>query len=248
MPKIKDVQDMAEFKTAAKYKFSGIDVEDFEGAAEQTLVGIIQDVSGSVHPYQKEMTDCLKTILGACQQDPRAENQMVRLVLFNERLEEVHGFRFLADIDPDEYNDILAPGGGTALFDGTHTAIEAVQTYGESLVDAGVDVNAILFVITDGDDNSSKYGPKQIKELLEKVRSSEKIESILVVLVGITDNRAFIQNYLDNFKDEARLDAFVDIGDATKSSLAKLAKFISQSISSQSKSLNSGGASKILTF
>jgi hypothetical protein len=53
---------------------------------------------------------------------------------------------------------------------------------------------------------------------------------------------------LDNFKKEAELDEFIDIGSATKSSLSKLANFVSQSISSQSQALGSGGTSKLLSF
>lgn len=243
-----DTEDMANFTTPAKYKFSGVNAEEFEGASEQTLVTVIQDESGSVYGFKDEMEKCLKTILGACQKDPRSENQMLRFVTFNERVSEVFGFRFLSSIDPDEFDDSLAPGGGTALYDSAHTAIQATQTYGEDLVDNGINVNAIVFVITDGDNNSSTFGPKQIKELLEDVRKSEKIESILVVLVGITGGSSSLQSYLDNFKDEAGLDAFIDIGDATPGALAKLAKFVSQSVSSQSQSLNSGGPSKLLTF
>jgi len=247
MPKIGNAENMNDFKTPATYKFSGVSADEL-GASEYTLVTICQDESGSVFGFKSEMEKCLKTILEACQVDPRAENQMLRLVTFETDVHELHGFRFLSEINPDEYDGILNPGGGTALFDSVHTAIDATNTYGIDLADNDISVNAIVFVITDGDNNSSKYGADKIKELLAQVRQSEKLESILVVLVGITNGSSTLQGYLDNFKDEAGLDAFIDIGSATKSSLAKLAKFTSQSISSQSQSLGSGGPSQVLTF
>jgi len=246
MPKMNIDEPMAEFNTPAAYKFSGVPADEI-GASEQTLVTIIQDVSGSVTRFADDMTDCLKTILKACQKDPRSENLMLRLALFNDRMTEAHGFRFLSGIDPDEYDGILQTGGTTALYESTHEAIEATVVYGEDLVDHDLDVNAVVFIITDGE-NNEPGDVARIKKLLDDVRSSEKIESILVILVGITKNNVNLQNHLDQFKTDADLDSFIDIVDATPATLAKLAKFVSQSISSQSQSLGTGGPSQTLTF
>jgi len=46
---------------------------------------------------------------------------------------------------------------------------------------------------------------------------------------------------LKNFSDQARLNQFVDAGEATAQKLAKLAAFVSRSITSQSQALGSGG-------
>ncbi|UCE66565.1 MAG: hypothetical protein JSU85_00700, partial [Candidatus Zixiibacteriota bacterium] len=54
--------------------------------------------------------------------------------------------------------------------------------------------------------------------------------------------------YLDDFKDKANLQQFVNAGNATPKTLAKLANFISKSISSQSQSLGTGGPSQSLSF
>jgi len=74
----------------------------------------------------------------------------------------------------------------------------------------------------------------------------EDIESLLTILIGVNDNS--YKSYLETFKDEANLSQYVSVGDATAQKLAKLAAFVSKSISSQSQSLGSGGASQLLTF
>ncbi len=73
-----------------------------------------------------------------------------------------------------------------------------------------------------------------------------------MVLIGLFDPKdshaTQVKGYLKIFKDEAEIDQYVDAGDATPTKLAKLAEFVSQSISSQSQSLGSGGPSQNLNF
>ncbi len=57
-----------------------------------------------------------------------------------------------------------------------------------------------------------------------------------------------IKQYLDDFRTEAEFTQYVPINEADQSSLAKLAEFVSKSISSQSQALGTGGASIQLTF
>ena len=44
------------------------------GATEYTLASIVNDVSGSVTPYMKEMEDVLKQCVQSCKYSPRADN------------------------------------------------------------------------------------------------------------------------------------------------------------------------------
>jgi hypothetical protein len=53
---------------------------------------------------------------------------------------------------------------------------------------------------------------------------------------------------LQEFKNEADFQQYIYVDRADEKKLAKLGGFISQSISSQSQALNSGGASKSLAF
>ena len=247
MPILKDTT-MEDLKTASNYGFSAVKIDEL-GAPEYTLVTVAQDVSGSVYEYADEMENCLKTILESCQKSPRSENLMMRLVAFNDRVDEVHGFRLLNTITPNDYSSILRPDGGTALFDAVQSAVEATKDYGEILHDQDFGVNAIVFVVTDGDDNSSRASATSVKRAVSDAMKSEKLESITVVLVGVGEDR-FVKTYLDGFQKDANINQFVDIGDATPNKLAKLANFISRSISSTSQALADGtdASSNLLTF
>jgi hypothetical protein len=157
----------------------------------------------------------------------------------------VHGFIPLEQVDIDAYEDFQCIG-MTALFDATFSALGASLAYAQTLVDKDFDVNGIAFVITDGGDNFSKYTLAEIKDSIQKARQEEMIESLQVVLVGI--NAFDCIQYLEDFKNDAGIDQFIDVGDVTPQKLAKLAKFVSQSISSQSKALGTGAPSTPLTF
>ena len=238
---------MEQLKTGSNYKFSAVKVDQL-GATEYTLVTIAQDVSGSVAPFAKDMERCLKTILESCKKSPRAENLLLRLVKFNGSLDEVHGFKLLNTITPNDYDNILNPDGGTALFDAVQSSIEATNDYGAILSDQDFGVNAIVFIVTDGADNESRATPNSVKKAVEKVAKAEKLEQITVVLVGVGGTDTTIASYLEDFKNQANITQFVNIGDTTAGKLAKLANFVSRSISSTSKALANGTSSNLLTF
>ena len=97
-------------------------------------------------------------------------------------------------------------------------------------------------MITDGGENSSVATMKMVKEESRKAISGEFLESVISVLVGI--NTSGCADYLSTFKDEAGMTHFIDAGEATKGKLAKLAAFVSSSVSSQSQALGTGGPSQ----
>lgn len=238
---------MEDLVTSSNYGFSAVRADEL-GASEYTLATIVVDRSSSVEGFKKEMEDALKASLESCQRSPRAENLMLRLVSFSDDVKEEHGFRLLSGIQPDEYDNCLNPYGSTALFDATFAAIEATVEYGKLLFDQEYLTNAIIFVITDGDDNRSVETPRKIKNLVVKIKKDESLESINVVLVGVNTKQANIKQYLEDFQREADITQYVDIDDATPKALAKLGKFISSSISSTSQALGSGAPSQPLTF
>ncbi len=101
--------------------------------------------------------------------------------------------------------------------------------------------NGIFFIITDGDDTSSKATISMIKKEMDRGVTGEEIESLVGILIGI--NTSNLSSRLQQLATGTGME-FVDAGDATKGKLAKLAKFVSQSVSSQSQSLGTGGPSQ----
>lgn len=232
---------------ASPFGFSAVGIEDL-GAAEYTLVTLAIDVSSSVADFEDELVACLKEIIDACRKSPRADNLLLRLVQFASGLDEIHGFKPLEQCHPADYEKCLRVGGMTALADGTVNALEAIGRYGKDLVESDFDVNGILIVLTDGMENHSTNTPAQAEELLKRIKSDEVLESIVSILVGVNVQDSQIQQYLNQYEAEVGFNKYVELGNAKASTLAKLAQFVSKSISAQSQALGTGGPSAVLEF
>lgn len=225
------------------FQFSGTRI-DHLGATEYTLATVAVDVTGSVQGFENELRKCLITAVNACKKSPRSANLLLRVILFSTSLpggiEEIHGFKPLGEIDPNSYPQ-FRPAGGTPLFDAVFSAVGATNAYAKRLMDQEFLANGIVFVITDGDDTSSRSTISMVKKEMERGSRGEEIESLIGVLVGI--NTDSCRQFLDNLAGGTGME-FRDAKDATPSNLAKLAQFVSQSVSSQSQSLGTGGPSQ----
>jgi uncharacterized protein YegL len=226
------------------FNFSGIKPEQLS-ATEYTLATIVMDTSGSVMGFEQQLTDCAKAAMDACRRSPRADNLMLRFVTFNTNIKEQHGFLPLKDVPLTAYG-LPACGGGTALYDAMYSSVEASNQYAKVLSDQEFGVNAIVFVITDGDEYDSKTTASIVKKAISEGVEAEYLESLATVLIGV--NATTLANKLDAIKTACGLSQFVDAGQADEKNLAKLASFISRSISSQSQALGSGGPSQPLVF
>lgn len=238
------LQDMQNGK-AAGFAFSAVRPEKL-GATEYTLVTVVTDKTGSVSSFAGQLLEMKRAVVEACRKSPRAAYLLLRQLEFNTAVDEVHGFLELRDIDPAAYAE-PATGGSTALYDATMAAVAATTAYGKTLTDADFGVNAIVFVITDGDDNASRaHRPRDIAGEVARAVRDEAVESLRIVLVGVNSTQC--RKELAAFAAQAGIDQFVEVADATPGKLAKLAQFVSRSISSQSQSLGTGGPSVALSF
>lgn len=245
MPKFNDMQTI-KIPGAGNFQFSAIRPEKL-GATEYTLVTIVVDTTYSVTDFKRELLDAVKAVIRACRQSPRVDNLMVRLLAFNEKTREIHGFVPLNQIDPDQYKPLRCSG-ATALYDAVYDAIAATNQYAGNLFAQDFDVNAAVYIITDGEDNRSRLRPAEIANQVRAAARQEFLESLISVLIGVNTGSASASAHLQLFKDEAELTQFVDVADADPDSLARLGSFVSRSISLQSQSLGSGTAAQSLTF
>jgi uncharacterized protein YegL len=236
-------QDMIQ-KNVGNFGFSGVRPEKL-GATEYTLVSVITDKTGSVAGFEAQLVEMKKTIVEACKKDPRAEFLMMRNVWFNTSVDEEHGFIELNNVDATQFIEPRCYG-STSLYDAVYSSVAVSNEYAKTLTDKEFGVNAVVFVITDGGDNNSSHTVADIKAELARGVQQEYLESINVILVGI--NAAQCLTQLEALKNDAGLTQFIDAGDATSQNLAKLANFVSKSISSQSQALGTGGPSQALTF
>jgi uncharacterized protein YegL len=248
MPRLNDPTLTQHKLPTGHYGYSGVRIEQL-GATEYTLATIVQDVSGSVSGYKTDMEKALKEIVVACKYSPRADNLLIRLLGFDDKLNEIHGFKLLEQCNPNDYDGCLTIGGTTALYDATENAVAATKNYAEQLIKNDFSVNAIIFVITDGMNNASALSANQVKKALAEIVSHEEVESIITVLIGVAmqqDPDAKLA--LQDFQKEVSITQFISLEKADAKSLAKLADFISKSISAQSQALGSGAASQPLSL
>tara|TARA_Y100000310_G_scaffold340961_1_gene438526 strand:- start:3086 stop:3844 length:759 start_codon:yes stop_codon:yes gene_type:complete len=228
------------------YDYSAASMKDIiaAGASEYTLVSIANDVSSSVASFKPDMEAALKKIVESCKSSPRADNLMIRLLQFNSRLEETHGFKFLSQCDLDNYDDCLNVGGYTALYDAVENSVSATDHLAEELVGNDFNVNGIVFIITDGLNNDSTLGVADVKKALQKTINDEHLESLITILIGVGIDDPDVTLALNNFKDQAGLTSYVEVNNTDPKTLAKIAEFVKTSISSQSSALGSGGPSQ----
>ena len=236
--------------TGQHFGYSAASLDDL-GANEFTLVCIAVDESSSVSGYKTEIEKCIQEVVKACKFSARSDYLLIRLVAFNSNMREIHGFKQLADCELTDYIDSIKPSGMTALFSTAKNAISATNDYAKQLFDADYsDVNSIVFIITDGEDNASgNITSSDVGESLKSCIREEYLESISTVLIGVgTGDYPQLTDRLNDFKDQAGLSRYIEVDKADEKSLAKIASFISQSVSSTSNSLGTGNCSTPLTF
>jgi uncharacterized protein YegL len=229
----------------SNFGFSAKRIADL-GASEYTLVVIAVDATGSVYSFKQEIEQTIKSVVKSCRRSPRADNLMLRVITFNTSVgvNEVHGFKPLMDCNEANYTNSVDPKGSTNLFDAAYSAAGSLVQYGKDLTDQDYNVNGIFVVITDGEDNASLMTPSMVKDQISKCVQEEALESMTSILVGVGTD----QNALQRFQVEAGMAQFVNIADATERNLAKLAAFVSKSISATSQALGTGGPSQALVF
>ncbi len=248
MPLFGDDDSQEAFKAnGSGFQFSGVQISQL-GASEYTLFGIACDTSSSVSPFAAEIEGCLKSAIESCQRSPRVDNLLARLITFNSQISEQHGFRPLADCHLGNYTGAIKCGGQTVLRDACVNLVDSLATYGKQLIDNDYIANGIVVVITDGCDVGSTLGLTQVADALKRAQVSESLESIVSILVGVNVQDSEVSRHLHELKDKAGFTQYIEASDATPKTLAKLAAFISKSVSSQSQSVGSGGPSQTINF
>lgn len=184
----------------------------FENKLEQTLthfsndkspisVGIIMDMSGSMGD---NILSARSSVIRFLEQGD-AEDEYF-LVTFNERSALVRDFTNRSENISNEIS-ISNPKGRTALYDAMYLGMEKIRE--------GRHQKKALIVITDGEDNSSRYTFSELKDYVKESDVQIYVigergdmgygRGIISEIVRLTGARAFFPN---NFK---QLDYFVDL-------------------------------------
>lgn len=226
------------------YGFSAARPTDL-GASEYTLVAIAADRSSSVGSFSSQIEQCVAEVVRSCSMSPRCDNLMLRYTTFNQKVREIHGYRPLSACAAQDYKGSINASGTTALCDASYTAVQSLCDYGAQLEGHDFDVNGIVFIVTDGMENASKSTQKDVRRAIDDARAQGQLASLITVLVGVGVQSASLGAALDDFRKQSGFDRYVELAKADADTLAKLADFVSRSISLQSHSLASGQPASI---
>jgi Ca-activated chloride channel homolog len=178
-------------------------IAHFSQEAAAVSVGIIFDVSGSMkdnNNIQKAKNAIVRFLESGNPQDEYA------LITFNERTSLVQNFTNQSSTVRSEIAFRQA-GGRTALYDAVYMGLNQIKT--------GTNDKKALILITDGEDNSSRYSISEVREFAKE--SDVQIyaigeqgmlgygRSLIQGVVSLTGGRAFFPN---NFNE---LDYYIDL-------------------------------------
>jgi Ca-activated chloride channel family protein len=142
------------------------EITHFSDADEPVSLGIIYDVSGSMKERIDRSLTALKRFF-----DTSHEDDDIFLMAFNERPKLVQDFTTSAEQILGRLM-LVSPSKSTALYDAVYLAVEKVQQ--------GRHTKKALLIISDGQDNSSRYS---YKDLRNRVKEAD----VMIYTIGITD-------------------------------------------------------------
>jgi uncharacterized protein YegL len=253
MPKLLGKSDIETGNTMSGFQYSSIGIKNL-GASQYTIVQILMDWTGSVGSFAPLLEQCLKDVFEACSKGAMSENILFRVLTFSDQMPknhtEIHGFLPLNTIDPQLYNIPNAPYGGTPLYNVTLNAVESLFAYGKELHANRYTINSVLFVVTDGEDTQHYTAQDKaramnlIANLKAELRNGEFLDTFNSYLIGINDTSC--QKALKDFERSSCFDGYKSIQDANSKSIAKLAQWMSQSVSTVSKNIGGGNSQQIV--
>lgn len=142
-------------------------------STEITLAMNIIDMSGSMMSHAQDLRRAYnEDYLQAMRSSPAADDILVSTILFDDRLELLHGYVALedaAELDGRNYY----PRGGTAVYDAVAQGLTNMVLYSEQLRQSGITVRCVVIVYSDGDDNSSQQSPQKVKQTVLELARQE---------------------------------------------------------------------------
>lgn len=201
-----------------------------ELAADEVInVVIAVDVSYSMRPKADALNAAYNEFINHFKGSHVAEKLMVSLIEFNDKIAKHTGFRPITDLDDIDFSQEID--GCTALFDAVKEGLQNALQYREDCEESGINCKTLLFVITDGEDNSSAASSSaEINQRLNDLFQEERNAfSFTTILLGLGN-----ESYFRDAAQEMNFD-HVATGSDSAQDIRKMINFISASISSVSQ-------------
>lgn len=212
----------------------GLDFNNFEPDeidTEETInVVFVLDVSPSMlyNDAIGEMGKAFNEFIDEMKGSHLSDRLFFSIVEFADFVKVKNGFQPITALDPIQFQ---ARGRGTALYDAVAAGLENAMDYRVRLENTGVMCKTILFIVTDGVDNSSATRPEAIKKSIDDILAEEKNAfTFTSLLFGVGHGIAF-----KDAKEAMGIQLMPD--DPTEKSakgMRKMISMISSSISSTS--------------
>jgi uncharacterized protein YegL len=188
-------------------------------------------LDGSSQTRIGALNEALNDFIQTMQKSHIADRLLVSVIEFTDRVEVKHGYKPIINVDKF---DIDTERGMTACFDAVLLGVKNAVEYRENLEDSGITAKTLVFIITDGDDNSSSpQAAGQVKDILNKINQEEKnIFSFTTILFGIGDEVEY-----QDAKERMGIQLAAKVG-TTGEEIRKMINWISSSVSSASNNQN----------
>lgn len=209
--------------------FNNFNPDDIQ--TDETINAVfVVDVSPSIHGYVNDLNHAFNDFVASMQQSHVADHLLVSVIEFHNKVSVRTGFQPIIQVPNIQFQP---GGGGTALYDATLQGLKQAVDYRENLEASGVTTKTLLFVITDGADNSSHNQANKVKAELDKILSQEQnVFSFTTILFGVGHATAF-----ENAQKAMGIQHLAKVG-TSGAEIKKMIGFISQSISSASSGQN----------
>ncbi|MDX2306512.1 MAG: hypothetical protein NW226_27125 [Microscillaceae bacterium] len=202
--------------------YNNFNPEDIQ--VDETINAVfVVDISPSITTYVKDLNHAFNDFTLTMQKSHVADQLMVSIVEFNEKVHVKSGFQPIKQIPQTNF---VPSGAGTALYQATAQGLEMAINYRQNLEASGVMTKTLIFIITDGMDNSSSLTAGQVKNKIQDILKQEQNAfSFTTILFGVGDAFTF-----ESAQKEMGIQHLAKVG-TSGAEIRKMINFISQSIS-----------------
>lgn len=131
------------------------------------LVDFVIDGSGSMLIYERVMQECLEHYKEAILHSKQADEMIVSKTIFASTIE-TGGY-----VSPEDFNTDYNADGATKLYDAIIDRRQRMLDYMEQLKDNGTNTRAVMVILSDGEDNISRYRVSDARKAVQDLTSKE---------------------------------------------------------------------------
>ena len=185
--------------------FQNFNAQNFDpnSLANQTSTAImcvvVTDVSPSISNYVDAMNTASRDVfMQELKNSHRKNDILIKNITFCEKVEHKSGFLPILNLQ-DDYLDVKPQGRSTALYQAVDEAVSHAVSYREDLEAQGIEVRTTIFIITDGEDNSSSLQSlNSIKAQINALRSNQAWASTFTInMLGVGNEPTFRRACID---------------------------------------------------